>query len=254
LLWGLDKKNPIPKSYNDYSTFTKLSKLIEGELSGLLRDSNMSHDQDYENDALVKARNFYQSCMDEHKIEQLGPRPMQDFIKQIGSWSICNDGSWNKSSWDIHKVLRYLQSTYYPAPAFFSIEVTNDHLNSTKHLIKVDQSGLSLQREIYFKHPEMVDIYVEYMATIAKLLGSKCNTTSRMREIMDFEKQLAKFTTTAEDKADGIYRRMKLYKLIKLVPQVRQNLEINNSYFQLIVDISLILAEFNLRSKKPLNF
>lgn len=38
----------------------------------------------------------------------------------------------------------------------------------------------------------MVDIYVEYMATIAKLLGSKCNTTSRMREIMDFEKQLAK--------------------------------------------------------------
>ncbi|XP_029202896.2 endothelin-converting enzyme 1-like isoform X4 [Acropora millepora] len=216
---GWIKKNPIPKSYNDYSTFTKLSKLIEGELSGLLRDSNMSHDQDYENDALVKARNFYQSCMDEHKIEQLGPRPMQDFIKQIGSWSICNDGSWNKSSWDIHKVLRYLQSTYYPAPAFFSIEVTNDHLNSTKHLIKVDQSGLSLQREIYFKHPEMVDIYVEYMATIAKLLGSKCNTTSRMREIMDFEKQLAKFTTTAEDKADGIYRRMKLYKLIKLVPQ-----------------------------------
>ena len=44
---------------------------------------------------------------------------------------------------------------------------------------------------------------------------------------------------------------MKLYKLIKLVPQVRQNLEINNSYFQVLVDISLILAEFNLRSKKP---
>lgn len=139
---GWIKKNPIPKSYNDYSTFTKLSKLIEGELSGLLRDSNMSHDQDYQNDALVKARNFYQSCMDEHKIEQLGPRPMQDFIKQIGSWSICNDGSWNKSSWDIHKVLRYLQSTYYPAPAFFSVEVTNDHLNSTKHLIKVGSSRL----------------------------------------------------------------------------------------------------------------
>lgn len=139
---GWIKRNPIPKSYNDYSTFTKLSKVIEGELSGLLRNSSMSHDQGYENDALAKTKYFYQSCMDEHEIEQLGPRPMRDFIKQIGSWSICNDGGWNKSSWDIHKVLQNLQSTYYPAPAFFSIEVTNDHLNSTKHLIKVSFSRL----------------------------------------------------------------------------------------------------------------
>lgn len=38
----------------------------------------------------------------------------------------------------------------------------------------------------------MVDIYVEYMSTVATLLGTKCNTTSKMREIIDFEKQLAK--------------------------------------------------------------
>jgi len=38
----------------------------------------------------------------------------------------------------------------------------------------------------------MVDIYVEYMSTVATLLGAKCNTTSKMREIIDFEKQLAK--------------------------------------------------------------
>ncbi len=38
----------------------------------------------------------------------------------------------------------------------------------------------------------MVDIYVEYMSTVATLLGTKCNTTSKMREIMDFEKNLAK--------------------------------------------------------------
>lgn len=38
----------------------------------------------------------------------------------------------------------------------------------------------------------MVDIYVEYMSTVATLLGTKCNTTSKMQEIIDFEKQLAK--------------------------------------------------------------
>ncbi|XP_073253544.1 endothelin-converting enzyme 2-like [Porites lutea] len=213
---GWIKRNPIPKSYNDFSTFTKLSKDIEKEIYELLQ---MSHDGAPQNEALVKTRDFYSSCMDTVAIERLGAKPMLDFIREIGSWSICNDGSWNKSAWDIHEVLKYLQSTYYPASPFFSVEVTNDHLNSTKHLIKVDQSGLSLQREIYFKHPEMVDIYVDYMSTVAKLLGTKCNTTAKMREIIDFEKKLAKFTTSAEDKAEGIYRRMNLKTLIKLVPQ-----------------------------------
>lgn len=136
---GWIRRNPIPKSYNDYSTFTKLSKVIEGEIRDLLQASNMSHDGP-PTEALLKTRDFYRSCMDEQQIEILGPRPMLDFIKLIGSWSICQDGSWNKTSWDIHKVLQHLQSTYYPAPPFFSVEVTNDHLNSTKHLIKVSRS------------------------------------------------------------------------------------------------------------------
>lgn len=131
---GWIKRNPIPKSYNDFSTFTKLSKDIEKEIYELLQ---MSHDGAPQNEALVKTRDFYSSCMDTVAIERLGAKPMLDFIREIGSWSICNDGSWNKSAWDIHEVLKYLQSTYYPASPFFSVEVTNDHLNSTKHLIKV---------------------------------------------------------------------------------------------------------------------
>ena len=137
---GWIRRNPIPKSYNDYSTFTKLSKVIEGELRDLLQASNRSHDGP-RNEALLKTRDFYRSCMDEKQIETLGAKPMLDFIQQIGSWSICEDGSWNKSSWDILEVLQRLQSSYYPAPPFFSVEVTNDHLNSTKHLIKVSTTS-----------------------------------------------------------------------------------------------------------------
>ena len=139
---GWIKRNPIPKSYNDYSTFTKLSKVIETEIQQLLQPSKMSHDGAPQNEALVKTRDFYSSCMDDAEIERQGAKPMLDFIREIGSWSICNDGSWNKSAWDIHKILKYLQSTYYPASPFFSVEVTNDHLNSTKHLIKVRKLSL----------------------------------------------------------------------------------------------------------------
>lgn len=130
------KTHPIPKSYNDYSTFTRLSMVIESELRDLLEKPS-TLDNLPENQALRKAKLFYKSCMDTGLIEKQGALPMNDFIREIGSWSVCSDGSWNKSDWNIYSRLKKLQREYYPASPFFSVEVTNDHLNSTKHLIKV---------------------------------------------------------------------------------------------------------------------
>ena len=136
---GWIKRNPIPKSYNDYSTFTKLAQEIEDELRSLLEkhDKLLDDESNTEYEALRKAKNFFKSCMDEDEIERLGPQPALDFIHDIGSWSLATDGSWNKSRWDPYDVLRNLHKSLFPAPPFFSVEVTNDHLNSTKHLIKV---------------------------------------------------------------------------------------------------------------------
>lgn len=172
---GWIRRNPIPKSYNDYSTFTKLSKVIEGEIRGLLQTSKMLHDIPH-NEALTKTRDLYHSCMDVNQIEKLGPLPMLDFIQEIGSWSICHNGSWKKSSWDIYRVLQNVQSTYYPASPFFSVEVTNDHLNSTKHLIKVsvteigidkDQTPIIGTNELGPKWSCTIDILWERVTTLA---------------------------------------------------------------------------------------
>ncbi|CAB3978301.1 endothelin-converting enzyme 1-like [Paramuricea clavata] len=96
-----------------------------------------------------------------------------------------------------------------------------EFLNPGKtHLIKVEQSGLSLQRQIYFKHPEMVKIYEDYMAKVAVLLGANPKIAKlHMKQVMEFETNLAHITASAEDKADGIYRRMKIKELIHRVPQ-----------------------------------
>lgn len=134
------KTHPIPKSYNDYSTFTRLSMVIESELKDLLEKPSTLENLP-ENQALRKAKNFYKSCMDTDRIEKQGAKPMNDYIQEIGSWSICSDGSWNKSRWNIYSRLKKLQRDYYPASPFFSVEVTNDHLNSTKHLIKVKRKN-----------------------------------------------------------------------------------------------------------------
>ena len=130
---GWKSKNPIPSSENEITAFTKLTKKIEQKVYKLLQEPP----KDGESEALVKARKFYDSCMDTEEIERLGAKPAKEFIKSIGGWALCNNSGWESDGWKVHQTLRKLQGEYYPAPPFFTVEVTNDHLNSTRHLIKV---------------------------------------------------------------------------------------------------------------------
>ena len=131
------KHNPLPKSYNDFNTFSKLSHHIERQLKSLLEDDIKIDQRSVEQESVRKAKNFYKSCMDVDEIERLGPVPMLNFIESIGSWAVAGRTYWRASKWNIYKVLKHIQKFYYPASPFFSVEVTNDHLNSTRHLIKV---------------------------------------------------------------------------------------------------------------------
>lgn len=214
---GWQKSHNIPASENEITSFTVLSKEIEYAIHDLLNEPP----KDDESNALQKARDFFASCMNTTKIEELAGTPANDFLADIGGWPVCNNAKWEKAEkdWDVYKVLQDLQRQYYPAPSFFTVEVTNDHLNSTKHLIKIDQSGLSLQREIYFKHKNIVDDYGDYMTKVAKLLGHDCeNITAEIKEILRFEKTLAKKTTRAEDKQAGTFRRINIKILLSIVP------------------------------------
>ena len=132
---GWKETHKIPSSENEITSFTILTKEIEDEIHKLLEEEPKPD----ENEALTKARSFYKSCMDNETLESYGAKPALDFISYIGGWSLCNNDEWKKKSkkWNVYDVLIKTQRNFYPAPAFFTVEVTNDHMNSTRHLIKV---------------------------------------------------------------------------------------------------------------------
>jgi len=218
--WINEKK--IPSCENEITSFTVLTKTIENQIRKLIEQEPKKE----ESKALQKARDFYQSCNNTKEIERLGAKPALDFIDSIGGWSLCNKDKWkNEQSkkWNATEVLKKIQREFYPAPPFLSFEVTNDHLNSTKHLIKIDQSGLSLQREIYCKHGKKKNIlgdYKKYMTKVAQHLGYTCDTVEEeIGEILEFEKKLAKLTTPAEAKQAGTFRRININILGKCISQ-----------------------------------
>ncbi len=142
---GWKKRNDIPESENEITAFTKLTKKIENATHTLLTAPAQSG----ESEALDKARKFFYSCMNTSVIEKAGARPALEFIESISGWSMCGDRNWNEKRWNQYDVLKDIQSKYYPAPPFFTVEVTNDHLNSTKHLIKVRKTENSLLRSVF---------------------------------------------------------------------------------------------------------
>lgn len=132
--WIREKK--IPSCENEITSFTVLTKEIENQIKKLIEQEPKPK----ESEALAKARDFYASCMDNKEIQRLGPKPALDFIDSIGGWSLCNNDKWKngqEEKWNATQILVKIQKEFYPAPPFLSFEVTNDHLNSTRHLIKV---------------------------------------------------------------------------------------------------------------------
>lgn len=113
---------------------------------------------------------YYESCLDVNDtIETLGARPMLDLLKVIGGWNITNS-SFNIETWTLQKILQTVQNKYNIG-ALFSYAVGEDDRNSSRHVIQIDQSGLTLPtRENYLnktEHAKVLEAYLDYMTKVS---------------------------------------------------------------------------------------
>lgn len=166
-----------------------------------------------------KAKMYYESCLDTNDtVEQLGAQPMINLIRKLGGWNITDSG-FQSGDWTMQNVLQLVQNKYNIG-AFFSYAVGEDDRNSTRHILQIDQSGLTLPtRDNYLnktEHAKVLEAYLDYMAKVGVLLGGQPNDTkAQMEEIIEFETRLANITTPNELRRDeeSIYHLMSIGEL-----------------------------------------
>ncbi|XP_057322411.1 endothelin-converting enzyme homolog [Microplitis mediator] len=224
---GWIKKNPIPDGKSMWGTFGKLEQdnqlvvkiALEKELSEM------------KSKAEQKAKLYYLSCMDANEtIEALGAQPMVDLLKRIGDWNITNSNSsitdrgFNVSSWNLQTSMHVLQNVYNMG-GLFSWAVNEDDRNSTRHIIQIDQGGLTLPTTDNYlnktEHAKVLAAYLDYMTKIGVLLGGEEKDTKRqMQAVIDFETKLAEITIPQEDRRDEekLYNLMSINQLQKIAP------------------------------------
>ncbi|XP_076641509.1 M13 family metallopeptidase neprilysin 3 isoform X3 [Halictus rubicundus] len=208
---GWMKKNPIPDGSSMWGTFGKLEQDNQLVVKNVLEKSL----GEMRSKAEKKAKYYFLSCMDANDtIENLGAKPMLGLLERIGGWNIS--GNFDVSAWSLQTSMHILQNVYN-MDGLFTWAVNEDDRNSTRHIIQIDQGGLTLPTADNYlnvtEHAKVLTAYLEYMTKIGVLLGGEENSTRRqMQEVIDFETRLAEIMTPLEDRRDE----EKLYNLMTL--------------------------------------
>ncbi|KYM79518.1 Endothelin-converting enzyme 1 [Atta colombica] len=218
------KRNPIPKDKAGYDTFEMVRESLDSVLRELLEDP-ISHDADEidSDDAMIKAKHLFQSCMNYEILEQRMERPLIRLLDQLGGWPILKP-NWDPDKFDWLRLTAQLR--LYNNEVLISEWVGPDIKNSDKYVIQFDQTSLGLPTKDYFLQPSnaiYLKAYKDYLMGIAILLGaSSDNATIDVEELIEFETQLASITSSPDERRNSseLYQRMSVGKLRALVPQI----------------------------------
>ncbi|XP_011301626.1 endothelin-converting enzyme 1 isoform X2 [Fopius arisanus] len=216
---GWIKKNPIPDGKSMWGTFGKLEQenqlVVKNVLEKPLTEMKSKAEQ--------KAKLYYLSCMDANEtIETLGGQPMLTLLRNVGGWNVT--GGFNVTQWSLQKSMHILQNVYNMG-GLFAWAVNEDDKNSTKHIIQIDQGGLTLPTTDNYlnktEHGKVLAAYLDYMTKIGVLLGGEHDEAQRqMQAVIDFETRIAEITTPQEERRDEekLYNPMTVGELQKLAP------------------------------------
>lgn len=207
----------LPKGSQKYSTFD----VVNADLFKIQKKLLENPEFKQENDIYSKAIKLYDSCINIEKINSLGAKPLLDYLnKTFGKY-----GGWEMLSmaedvpldlWNLSKVIE----DPFVEPPIFRIIVQEDEKNSTRNIFNLQLTWLLLDKQ--FLHNEtkpenkkIIDVYLDYMVQIGKLLNINPNKFTQFEEIVKLEIQIAKKHPRDEDQRDpeSTYNKMKLSEI-----------------------------------------
>lgn len=181
-----------------------------------------------------KAKNLYDSCMDEAKIDSKGAEPIYPLLKQIRELFPTKGGDGSESR-RLTETLAYLAKRDISSPFEFMVDA--DPKDPTVNAIQLYQGGLSLPSKEYYENDDSVQLLFDVIAETLDAVFSKsdnfgwskfsANTTARL--IVDFEKKLADksdFNEYFQD-PERLYNLLSLSELAKIAPAIDWGLYVN---------------------------
>ena len=205
-------KTEIPADKSSYGTFDMLVDKSQADLRAIAEESATTADKAVGSDA-QKIGDFYQSFMDEARIEQLGLSPLQNELATI-------DGLKSKSDLARYFARMFKLNLINPLVGF----VDGDAQQPDREILYVVQGGLGLpDRDYYLKDDaklrEYRHKYITFLTSILKL-ANQSSPDAAAKDIFGLEARLARAHWTNVESRDAVktYNKRALPDLPKEFP------------------------------------
>ncbi|XP_050068473.1 neprilysin-4 [Anopheles maculipalpis] len=175
-------------------------------------------------DAEMKARHLFVSCMNYELIEQRGLEPLRTLLHSLGGWPVLEPNTWDETNFDWLNLTAALRR--YNNDVLIVEWVGPDIKNSDENIVQFDQTSLGLPTRDYYLQPgnrKYLEAYRQFMVEVIGLLGVPSEPARQATdEMIDFETQLANITSTPEERnnVSTLYRKLILEQLHDEVPEI----------------------------------
>jgi putative endopeptidase len=169
-----------------------------------------------------KIGDLYNSFMDEEKIEQLGITPIAKDLAAAASF---------KTADEFFQVLGELESR--GASGLFYSYVSTDNKDSSKNIVYLGQSGLSLPDEAYYREGEYQEVRDAFLLHVEKIfeLAKLPNGKAAALQVLELETQIAAchWDQVKDRDAEATYNKKSFSELTSLAPAFNWQLWITSS-------------------------
>jgi putative endopeptidase len=214
------KESVIPDDRASDGAFYWLYEQAEKQVKQIILDQAASNAAGGSN--AQKIGDLYNSFMDEEKIEQLGITPIAKDLAAAASF---------KTADEFFQILGELESR--GASGLFYSYVSTDNKDSSKNIVYLGQSGLSLPDEAYYREGEYQEVrdafllHVEKIFELAKLPDGK----AAAKQVLELETQIAAchWDQVKDRDAEATYNKKSFTELTSLAPAFNWKLWITAS-------------------------
>ena len=214
------KESVIPDDRASDGAFYWLYEQAEKQVKQIILDQAASNAAGGSN--AQKIGDLYNSFMDEGKIEQLGITPIAKDLAAAASF---------KTADEFFQILGELESR--GASGLFYSYVSTDNKDSSKNIVYLGQSGLSLPDEAYYREGEYQEVRDAFLLHVEKIfeLAKLPNGKAAAIQVLELETQIAAchWDQVADRDAEATYNKKSFTELTSLAPAFNWQLWITAS-------------------------
>ncbi|CAF4590225.1 unnamed protein product, partial [Rotaria magnacalcarata] len=173
------KNARIPSNNDEQSSRSQMSTKLENVLVDIL-SSSPPHET-IESKAIVNARRWYSSCINESSIEMEGVDLILSFIKtELGGWPVLLGPTWNESTFDFYRLM--LKLSQHNNFMLYTVQTAIYRKNSSMRSIEIDPTTFFINDAIRL-HKSKKESYLSAFYEFAAALTD--DTSNIMNDALD---------------------------------------------------------------------